>query len=243
MNQAQFSNALFDPNAALPAGIVDPQGRAAPKRFCVYRNNVTAGLVSITTAAFPVIRTLLGDPFFTALAVEYIRAHPPKQRLMMLYGAEFPQFLREFPPVAHLGYLPDVARLEQSIRESYHSADVQAPLLADITNWDAAQLSECKMDLAPSLRLLVSDWPIYGIWAATTRGGPAPVARAETVLILRKDFDPVPLILSADQSAFVKALMRGLPLGDALAQGDDTPALQQVLDLLLTHNSVARIWK
>ena len=54
--QEQFVAALFDPTAALPSGLVDPQGRASEKRFAVYRNNVTLSLVRVIEAAFPAIR-------------------------------------------------------------------------------------------------------------------------------------------------------------------------------------------
>ena len=37
MTQSAFAHALLDPEAAVPVGIVDPQGRPAPKRFSVYR--------------------------------------------------------------------------------------------------------------------------------------------------------------------------------------------------------------
>ena len=41
---AQFVPALLDPEAAIPPGLVDRAGRAAGKRFDVYRNNVAVGL-------------------------------------------------------------------------------------------------------------------------------------------------------------------------------------------------------
>ena len=73
------------------------------------------------------MRKLVGDEFFAAMAGVFLRAHPPRSRMLMLYGDGLPAFLAEFPPVAQLGYLPDVARLEQAMRESYHAAD-SAPL-------------------------------------------------------------------------------------------------------------------
>lgn len=125
--QNTFAAALLNPEADVPLGLIDPQGRPVQKRFDVYRNNVASGLTRALEASFPVIRALVGEAFFGAMAVEFLRAHPPKSRLMMLYSDAFPPFLATFPPVADLAYLPDVARLEQALRESYHAADAPPP--------------------------------------------------------------------------------------------------------------------
>ena len=61
MTQAAFAHALLNPEAAIPPGIVDPQGRPAPKRFSVYRNNVASSLTRAREAAFPTVRKLVGD--------------------------------------------------------------------------------------------------------------------------------------------------------------------------------------
>ena len=120
---SNFSKALLDPSVPTPMGLVDPQGRPAGKRFQVYRNNVVVGLIDALRDSFPVIVKLLGDDNFNAIAGVFVRAHPPKSPLMMFYGDAFADFLAGFEPLAHLGYLPDVARLEQALRRAYHAAD------------------------------------------------------------------------------------------------------------------------
>ena len=118
MRQSEFVAALLDPSFPMPTGLIRPDGQTATQRFSVYRNNVIAGLTAVLEAAFPVIRTLVGSEFFAAAAAVFVRAHPPKSRIMMLYGARFPDFLSAFEPAADYAYLPDVARLEQALRES-----------------------------------------------------------------------------------------------------------------------------
>jgi len=115
MRQSEFAAALLDPGAAVPAGVVDPWGAPAPKRFSVYRNNVASSLVRALEAAFPTVRKLVGDEFFAAMAGAFCLDHPPRSRMLMLYGDALPGWLESFPPVAHLGYLPDVARLDQAM--------------------------------------------------------------------------------------------------------------------------------
>ena len=121
--QDQFRAALLDPGLPVPQGLQDAQGRPAGKRFDVYRNNVVVGLIEALATAFPVIEKLLGAENFRVLAGAYVRAYPPRSALMMFYGDHLPAFLQGFEPVADLGYLPDVARLELAIRRCYHAAD------------------------------------------------------------------------------------------------------------------------
>ncbi len=86
----------------------------------------------------------------------------------------FRNFWLGFPPVAHLGYLPDVARLDLALRESYHAAD-SAPLPeAEFQRLLGADISGLRLRLAPALRLVRSDWPVVSIWAAHHAKGPPP---------------------------------------------------------------------
>ncbi len=240
MTQSSFAIALLNPDAAMPDGLQDPQGRAAPKRFSVYRNNVTSSLISVMEAAFPVIRKLVGAEFYSALAAEFIRTRPPKSRIMMLYGSEFAEFLRDFPPVAHLGYLGDVAALEQALRESYHAADAAPTPPQDFAALDEAELMVSTFAFAPSARVIASPWPIHGIWFANTSGGAPPLARAETVLVLRPDFDPVPHLITPAEALCVNALLAGKSLATACANAGQDLDLVKLLALLIQNNAITR---
>jgi hypothetical protein len=235
---ADFAAALLDPALPLPAGLTGPGGGAVGRRFDVYRNNVAGGLTRVLEAGFPAVRRLVGEEFFAAMAGVFLRAHPPKGRVMMLYGAEFPAFLQDFAPVAHLGYLPDVARLEQALRESYHAADHQPVSLAGI---GPEALLTRGLRLAPSARLLRSAWPVQGIWAATLRGAEAPGPGPQDVLVLRQGFDPVAHVLPAGGAAFVAALGRGVTLAEAIDAGGEGFEAGAVLGLILAQGAVAGV--
>lgn len=239
--QSSFASALLKPEAPVPAGLIDPQGRPVQKRFDVYRNNVASGLTRALEASFPVVRALVGDAFFGAMAVEFLRGHPPKSRLMMLYGEDFPPFLAAFPPVAHLAYLPDVARLEQGLRESYHSADAPPLPAAHLTALPEATLLQSRLHLAPAVRVLQSDWPIHAIWATNTKGGPPPVMQPQSVVILRVDFNPVPHLISAAAATFITALQAGAALQMAMDYAGPAHDLTATLALLLQGQAIAGI--
>lgn len=238
MNETAFRAALTDPALPVPAGLTDPQGRPAGRRFDVYRNNVTQSLTDALRSGLPVIRRLVGDDFFAAMAREFVRAHPPDSPLIMFYGGGLPAFLETFPPVAHLRYLPDVARLELALRQAYHAADAPALPGAALQALPAGRLMASRLRLAPAARLVRSRWPIHAIWRANTEDAPPPRAVvAENVLILRPGLDPVAHLLPPGAGAFVAALLDGRDFGTALDAGGPFD-LTAVLTLLLDGGAI-----
>lgn len=236
--QTTFAAALLDPDAAVPFGIVDPLGRPAPKRFSVYRNNVASSLTRALEAAFPTVRKLVGEEFFAAMAGVFLRAHPPTSRMMMLYGDALPGWLGSFTPVAHLGYLPDVARLDQAMRESYHAPDSDPLPEAEFQRLLGDDIVGLRLQLAPSVRLVRSIWPVQSIWAATCESGPTPRPGAEAALVLRPLFDPRPHRMSAADGAFVEALLGGKTLGQSLDAAGAEVDLPAILSRLVAGRAI-----
>lgn len=239
MTGTAFCRALLDPSLPIPAGLTDPQGRPDSRRFAVYRNNVIVGLTGALEAGFPVIRKLVGDEFFAAMAREFLRTNPPTSPVLLRYGSGFPAFMAGFPPVAHLPYLADVARLEIALRESYHAADA-APVSADgIAQIPPDCIGGARLCLAPALRLIRSPHPVFSIWCANTRGaalGAQP--GAQDVLVLRPGYDPEPHLVPAAAATFLAALQAGETLDSAIAAGGPTHDLHETLALLVAGGGV-----
>ena len=191
VSQTAFHSALLDPARDVPEGLSDGVGQPAGSRFAVYRNNVAVSLTEALELSFPAIRKLLGEENFKGLAGIFLRQHPPETPIMMHYGAAFPDFLDDMDQLSHLGYLPDVARLEQAIRISYHAGDAEPIQPEALQALDDAALSATRLDLAPALRQIRSPWPIHQIWAFNLEdNAPKPTGGAQNVLILRPEFDP-----------------------------------------------------
>lgn len=239
VTQDQFVSALLDPDSALPAGLIDPQGRPAGRRFSVYRNNVAVSLTEALHKAFPVIRKLVGDAFFDAMAGVFLRAHPPTSPLLMFYGEEMPEFLEMFEPVKSLPYLPDIARLEVAIRQSYHAADAPQIDPNALQALSPERLMAAKFSFAPSMQVIASNWPIQGIWATNMTGAQSPKNNAETVVITRPDFDPQVNALSPQTGQILLSLLAGNTLGDALEHAGEGADLAGLLGLLLTQKAIS----
>lgn len=221
--QDLFHTALLNPATPVPAGLSDGENRPAGARFDVYRNNVAVSLTQALHTGFPVITKLLGVQNMDGLAGLFLRAHPPSSPLMMHYGDAFPDFLAGLPQLAHLGYLPDVARLELAVRRAYHAAD-SAPIDPELLGALAPDaLLDATVTFAPAMQLVCSPWPIHGIWRFNTQeDAPKPDAQAQDVLITRPEFDPVPNLLPVGAADWLMALETGQSIGDALEHTQTT---------------------
>ena len=242
VSQTEFRTALLDGSAATPEGLRDPHDGPAGRRFNVYRNNVAVSLTEALESGFPVTHKLLGDENFKGISGIYLRQSPPDSPMMMYYGASFPDFLRGFEPLRHIGYLGDVAELEMAQRRAYHAADAD-PVGGDVlARVPADQLENLRLGLAPSVQLVRSPWPIYDIWRFNmVEGAPKPRAEAQDVLITRPDYDPELHLLPTGGGVFVAALQAGDTLGRAAAQASAETAdfdLSTCLALLLNSHAI-----
>ncbi len=235
-DQSVFRTALLDANAHVPEGLKTPSGQVATRRFGVYRNNVVHSLTEAMRASFPIIEKLIGAENFSAIARSFVRQHPPSSPLMMFYGTEFPNYLHSFKPLSHIGYLPDVARLELALRTAYHAADAPALEAARLAEVPPEKLGETVFQFAPSAQLIRSKWPLFDIWRYNTQpNAPKPRAQAQDVLVTRPEFDPAPHALDPEAGDWIQDLMRGAPLAEAGPAGFN-PTVP--LTLLLNQNAL-----
>lgn len=245
VDQATFRAALLAPDRPVPPGLTDGRARKAGSRFSVYRNNVAVSLTEALELGFPVIRRLIGDEKFRAVMGVFLRAHPPTSPILSVYGDALPGFLEEFPPLAHLGYLPDIARLEQALRVSYHAADAPPADLSCLQTLAPDALLGARFGLASAVHLVTSDWPIHAIWTYnTTEDAPKPAPRPEATLVVRPAFDPKPICLDPAGAGCVAALMAGATLGgahDAATALDPAFDLTSMLGLLFETRAVTAI--
>src|SRR5690606_15596170 len=196
-----FRNALTTGPGRIGLNYTDAE--EAARRFAVYRNNVAHSLKQALARRFPVIQRLVGAEFFTALAREFISKHPPRSPVLQEWGGAMPGFLRDFPQVAALPYLPDIARIEWACGLAYHADNAQ-PI-------DPSTLAERKtLHLHPSLTLLRLDHPAVSIWQANQPGqnGRIKVNGPETALIWRRsDFSVATIGIGADDAGFITGLL------------------------------------
>lgn len=234
--QNEFGLGLLNPDLPAPDGVVGPHGRPAGNRYDVYRNNVVVSLSEALAAAFPVVRTIVGPAFFTAMAGVHVRDFPPKNPLMIHYGDDFAGFLTHFSPVKHLGYLPDVARLERLRREAYHAADASPCPPEKLGQLQGVSLFNARLVLHPSIRIITSRYPIFEIWRFNSTDDKSPIGDSrDTVLVSRQNGELNMQKITKGTAAFLNALANdtlGVAMEKAAAVQPDFDLAKNLTELL-----------
>jgi hypothetical protein len=219
--QTSFTNALLSPGLDVPQNIVDPEGRVAPKRFAVYRNNVIVSLVEALAATFPAVKALVGDAFFNEMARQFARRHPPHSPLLFEYGRDLPAFVAAYQPARSLPFLGDVAALDRAWLDAYHAADATPLERTAVAMLEEDQLATARFNAHPAMRLVASQYPLVTIWQAARENRQPQFAdepQPETALIVRPGFDVQVVPLSSAEAGLFFALAAGSPLGEAAEQ-------------------------
>jgi hypothetical protein len=217
-DQSEFGAALLDPDLPLPEGIVGPRGKAATKRFAVYRNNVTVGLINALADIFPAVARLVGADFFRNMARIYIAEEPPRSALLFQYGHGFPDFLTRFEPVGKLPYLPDVARLERRWLDATHAADMEPLPPASLAALSPQDLERVCFTPHPAARIVESRFAAVSIFSASRAQQPLDAIRVmnpEAGLITRPHHEVQIRLLPGDAAWCFQDLLRGGSLGHA----------------------------
>jgi hypothetical protein len=233
----EFSAALLDPERTIPDGITTWNGSDPAARFAVHRNNVAASLVEALTDTFPVTQELVGETFFRAMAVLFVRIEPPRSPVLAHYGASFPSFIEHFPPAASVPYLGDVARLERLRMAALHARDADelpaSNLVSAMADIDA--LPELRVLFNPSVGLLRSRYAVASLWAA--HQGLIDIATvdpdvAEDVLVVRPDLEVEVIPLRHGAAVFIDHLLQRGSLGSALEQASRAYPRFDLADIL-----------
>lgn len=185
-------------------------GAGGAARMAIYRGNAFGNWLGALAGAYPVVRRIVGEALFEAMARDYARACPSRSGDLNEYGAALAQFVERYDQTRDLPYLPDVARLEWLVHRAYFAAD---PVRFDLSR-------PTEVRLAPACALMASDWPVAGIWEAHQEGGRPELVDLDAgpahALVHRPDWRVEVTALRSGDFRFLECLQAGEPLGAAL---------------------------
>ena len=241
--QQAFGAALLDA-AQLP--LLAPRLKGDPARLGIYRGNLTSAWRRALASAYPLLRRVLGEQDFDALARAYGRAHPARDPDLNSFGAEL---------VDVIGldggrpWLADLARLEWAVHESWYAPDALLPAagapLSVLSTLDPQQFEASRAVLHPSLRLLEAAWATAAFWLAADAGG-EPQWRPSHAAILRARWQVAVRETDAAEYAALARLANGDSFGaafDAAFDLDEDAPIAAWLDGWLKSGVVTGIWR
>lgn len=224
--QAAFADGLGGRGCDRLLDLIVGDSISAAARLRIHRNHVRQSLAAALAATFPTVASLVGGAFFDAMARAFVADSPPEGPVLAEYGEGFAVFIENFAPVRALPYLADVARLDWALNHAFHAARGTRLEAADLGSVTPEQLVALSLALAPDVTLLTSAYPLGRIWQACQPGAPdAEVDLASggaSLLVMRQEDDAVFAYLDPGDAAFVGAISRGVPVGEAaqLAQAN-----------------------
>jgi hypothetical protein len=217
---AVFARALLDPDSATPAVVAGPSGKAARKRYNVYRNNVTVSLIDALAAVFPAIMRITGVDFFRAMTRFHVRATPPTSPLLFEYGRDFPDFIERYEYARSMPWLADVARIERAWLDAYHAADAEPLTPQVLASIPPERLADTVLTPHPATRIVRSRFPAVTIFAANRSDSSIDRIDAtgpEDALVTRPHLEVIVRHLPAGGAVFLTRLIAGEPLGAVAA--------------------------
>jgi uncharacterized protein (UPF0276 family) len=216
--QQDFGAALADTGAL---DFLSPQLKGDPARLGIYRGNLTSAWRRALASSYPALHRLLGDERFGALARAYGRAHPAQDPDLNRFGAGLAAFVEASSTGAESWqeWLPDLARLEWLVHESWYAPDAAAAKPLDVlAALSPQQFEASRAVLHPSLRLLASRWPVAARWLADEPDGlavPEAMRGPGHALILRARWQVTVREAGAAEHAALARLAAGDRFGAA----------------------------
>lgn len=220
-DQQKFCNVLMDlrsSDTALP--LFKGDKTINEQRLGLYRGNLAVLWERALAAAYPVLKMLVGEEFFAALAREYGRAFPSDNPDLNCFGARFSEFLSTFPHVAQYPYFPDMAKLEWVLHRAHYADNVVPTVAADFVRLTPEQADRAVFKLHSACTLFTSEWAVVALWQAHQEGSeqefPEQLATPSYGLTIRPNWQTGLLAISPASHAALSVLNNGLTLGAAV---------------------------
>jgi len=159
----KFANVLGGGDADAMAPWLKESGQIA--RLGIHQSNFRVTATKAMQGIYKAVNRLVGEEYFAALMVAFLKENPPSSPSLTHYGTGFADFLRTFAPVqSELPWLAPVARLDWAWFVAYGAANAPALLASDLQGVAPETLPASAPGLHTSATLLRFSVSAYSIW-------------------------------------------------------------------------------
>lgn len=234
--QADFARALNGDNKAVEH-LLTSDRFSGGQRLHIYRNNYVISLSDVLAAGYPLLRAVIGEECFSALARHYVMHHLLTCADVSAYGAGLDSSIAALPHIEQaVPYAADLAHFEWQldvVQQSYATAprpDCQP--LTRLATLSAAQQAQVRLQLSPWVSLFSAPYALFDLRAAFHNDDFSALQLAEAqrgLIACDSDGQPWTRACSDSEYHLLHALSAATPLGAITAELLATlPALTQL---------------
>ncbi|MBI3322462.1 MAG: putative DNA-binding domain-containing protein [Candidatus Omnitrophica bacterium] len=197
-----------------------PQGGVpGEERLGVYAEGYIVRMREALAEVYEAVEQVVGRETFAELAREYAACHPSRDYDLSKAGRQFPQFLAAHPTSRELPFLADLAALEWSVSEAFHSFEQPPMPTSQLADVPPGALGGIRIHFQPSVHRAHSAWPVLDIWEQRNRPREEVsvdlVDRPQRVLIYRQGVRVFCETMEPAQDDLLAGLLAGRTLGEA----------------------------
>lgn len=195
-----------------------PLGPSA--RLRIYSDQYPLRLHDVLHQDYPSLLQLLGRSKFSTLARAYGRAVGSRHYSLGAFGAGLADFLAKRPRGFRRADLPDLARFEWALAQSFIAEDAGALVTVEaLAGLGPERFPAATVRLAPPVRVVSLEHDVASLVKALDAGGspPRPRRQRSMRLVWRNGYDVFHLPASAKDARALRRVGAGQPLAEVCA--------------------------
>jgi len=216
----EFHTAILTGDTTSAAESIKKNTRIAPEeQLAIFIEGYRIRLTQAIRSDYPALLALLGDKIFDALALQYIKNHPPMGFNLDRYPHEFAAFMHDNRDD---GFAAEIAALEGMIAEVFMMEESTPLTPSALTGLTPEDFGNLVLKPRNASRLLAFDYPVDD-WLAAQRAGniPSRPEKGATFLYVYRHQNNVQRVALTEAAySLLGRLFNGLSVGEAL----DVPA-------------------
>ncbi len=202
--------------------VIRPSRTLKPvERVGIYHGMYLLRMRDALLGDYPGLEHFLGEGGFARLVRDYVQHHPSRSHTLNRLGDRLPEFAAEHASLPRREFCAELCRLERAVSEVFDAA--QSPGLSEAAisgvapdAWERARLLPIE-----AFRLLALRYPVNAYLQSVRDQDhdhhPKPRLKPEWVAVYRRDYAVYRLDLTKAAHDLLADLVRGEPLGDAIA--------------------------
>ncbi|MBI2339593.1 MAG: putative DNA-binding domain-containing protein [Deltaproteobacteria bacterium] len=157
---------------------------------------------------------IIGEDRFHNLITDYLIKHPSTSYTLRDVGKKLPDFLGTHPLSGKYPFLPDLARLEWLIIESFDAPDSKTLSVDDLKAFAPDQWPHLTFKFVDSFHLMESGWPVGTLHNRPVSEAKEAKPKSEKLRIWRFDLTVYTRIVDDEEYSLLMMIQKGKPFGD-----------------------------